>query len=462
MRIFQGPAVDLSRRGLIFAVAVGLSIVLGVGAEAQEPSGPLVIVTSFPEPMYKRLKDAFERSHPAVKVFIRSKKTSAAISFIEERTGEAADLFWASAPDAFEVLKESGSLLRAFPKKKEGRAIGGFPLDDPDGFYRGFAISGYGLMWNRPYLLRRGLPIPESWDDLKRPEYAGHIGITAPSRSGTTHLIVETILQAQGWAAGWATLSEIGGNLATVTARSFGVLDGVRSGRFGIGPVIDFFGLSARRLGAPVEFTYPKNTTFLPANIALVKRTANPVAARAFVDFLLSRTGQRLLIEPEISRLPVRRDVYDEAPADYPNPFASELTDKGIRFDSQLSRRRYHLVNALFDVLVTFRLQSLRRTWRAIHQAEAALREDSPSRIRDSVATARRLAGSVPISEAQVADPAVTSVFQRRKPGLPLSARQIEMETQWQTAFRQDHQEALRLATEALAALAALTQSAPE
>jgi phosphoglycerate transport regulatory protein PgtC len=447
------------RRGPVVALALVLSIFYGTGVAAQEPGGPLVIVTSFPEPMYKRLKDAFEQRHPAVKVFIRSKKTSAAISFIEERAGEAVDLFWASAPDAFEVLKESGSLLRAFPKTQEGRAIGGFPLDDPDGFYRGFAISGYGLMWNRPYLLRRGLPEPTAWNDLTRPEYAGHIGITAPSRSGTTHLIVETILQAQGWEAGWATLSEIGGNLATVTARSFGVLDGVRSGRFGIGPVIDFFGLSARRLGAPVEFTYPKNTTFLPANIALVKRTANPAAARAFVDFLMSSTGQRLLIEPEISRLPVRRDVYAEAPADYPNPFARELTDKGIRFDSQLSRQRYHLVNALFDVLVTFRMQGLRRTWRAIHLAEAALSDDSPPRLREDVAMARRLAGGVPVTQAQAADLAVTSVFQRHKPGLPLSDRQIEMEAQWQSSFRQDQQEALGLAT---AALAALTSGAPE
>ena len=37
----------------------------------------------------------------------------------------------------------------------------------------------------------------------------------------------------------------IAGNFKTVTERSFGVPDGVNSGQFGIGIVIDFFGLSS-------------------------------------------------------------------------------------------------------------------------------------------------------------------------------------------------------------------------
>ena len=64
---------------------------------------------------------------------------------------------------------------------------------------------------------------------------------------GTTHLTVETILQGEGWDKGWASLLEIGGNLAQVSDRSFGVPDAVNSGQYGVGIVIDFFGLSARR-----------------------------------------------------------------------------------------------------------------------------------------------------------------------------------------------------------------------
>ena len=46
------------------------------------------------------------------------------------------------------------------------------------------------------------LPAPREWTDLARPEYYGHLVISAPSRSGTTHLTVEVILQAYGWEKG--------------------------------------------------------------------------------------------------------------------------------------------------------------------------------------------------------------------------------------------------------------------
>jgi len=439
-----------------FILGLWVAIVLATpNALAARFSGPLVIVTSFPTQLFSRFRQAFEAIHPQVKIFIRSKKTSAAISFIEERPNEAADLFWASAPDAFEVLKQSGSLLLAFPAGPKRKRIGSYPLDDPDGYYRGFAISGYGLMWNRPYLLRRGLPPPTGWRDLIDPRYAGHIGITAPSRSGTTHLIVETILQTNGWEQGWAALSEIGGNLATITARSFGVVDGVSAGRFGIGPVVDFFALSARALGAPVDFIYPQGTSFLPANIAIVKRTANLDAARGFVEFLLSPAGQRLLLEPEISRLPVRPSIYADAPPGYPNPFDKSLLKKGIRFNSQLSRQRYHLVNALFDALVTFRFQSLRRTWAVIHQAEAALSNKGDSQLRVDVARARQLAGMVPVTSAQASDVSFTSAFTRRSPGLRGTARQLEIQAEWRRIFVQRQGEAAALATGVLDRLAA-------
>ena len=54
---------------------------------------------------------------------------------------------------------------------------------------------------------------------------------------------METILQGEGWDKGWSQLLEISGNSAQITERSFGVPDGVNNGQFGIGIVVDFFGL---------------------------------------------------------------------------------------------------------------------------------------------------------------------------------------------------------------------------
>lgn len=447
---------------LVLAAALFLtSFASGQVRAAENLSGNLVIVTSFPQSLFEKFSVEFQKRHPDVKVFVRSKKTSAAISFIDERVNEPVDVFWASAPDAFEVLKEAGHLAPIFRRDSAAVVrVGAYPVDDPDGFYKGFAVSGYGIVWNKDYLQRYGLKVPADWRDLTDSAYARHIGISAPSRSGTTHLIVESILQSQGWAEGWATLSEIGGNLATVTARSFGVIDGVMTERFGIGAAIDFLGLSKRAMGSPVGFTYPAGTAFLPANIAIVKRTTNPEAAKAFVDFVLSKEGQMLLFEPEISRLPVMETLYDSAPDNYANPFSDELMNKGIAFDANLSRQRYQLVNSMFDVMITFRLQALRRTWKSIHEAEAELKGLDAPDMHERVQQARRLASQVPVSADQAVSSTLTSVFVRYKPGLSVPERQIELEAEWAAFVRDNQGRALKLADDVMIELRAMKEKA--
>ena len=130
-------------------------------------------------------------------------------------------------------------------------------------------------MWNTRYMKANKLPEPREWADLVKPVYFGHVAISSPSRSGTTHLTVETILQGEGWSKGWNQILAIGGNCAAITERSFGVPDGVNNGQYGLGIVIDFFGLSAKASGFPVEFVYPSVTAIVPANIGLIANARN-------------------------------------------------------------------------------------------------------------------------------------------------------------------------------------------
>ena len=433
---------------LCTAILVSLGVMgAGAAAPAAEPTGKLFIISSFPEPVYKRVTQAFGKQHPQIEVYVLNKKTPAAIAYVQEKIAQRPDIFWASAPDAFEVLKESGD-LQSFRPGVAGvpERLGNYPINDPDGYYRGFAVSGYGMMWNTRYLERNRLPPPTTWTDLIAPVYHQHIGITAPSRSGTTHVIVEAILQDLGWEKGWAFLMEMAGNLATVTARSFSVVEGVNSGRFGIGLVIDFLGLSSKATGLPVDFAYFPETPVLPANVAILKDARNPDAAEAFIRFLLSETGQRLLFEPELRRLPVVPTAYGDAPAGYPNPFKDSNFHAAVNFDSQLSRLRYHLVNSLFDTLITFRIRRLNALWADIHRAETALLHQDRPEARAAVEKARRLATQIPVSGAQSKDTEFTSIFVRKQPGRSLPERQVQLEDEWNTIVSQNLLEALRIA----------------
>ena len=345
---------------------------------------------------------------------------------------------------AFAIGRVVGTAVRRNRLRRRLRAILGAQA--------GFAASGYGIMYNTRYLKANNLAAPKEWEDLKKPIYFGHVGISAPSRSGTTHLTVETILQGEGWDKGWATLLEIGGNLAQVSDRSFGVPDAVNSGQYGLGIVIDFFGLSAKASGFPVEFVYPTVTAIVPANVGIIANARNLKAAEAFVEFLLSEEGQQILLDPKIQRLPVRLDMYAKAPAGYPNPFKDARLAKGINFNSELSEGRYELLNSLYDRVVTFRLKDLNAAWKAIHDAERRLGAKANPAAKAMLMQARKLATSVPVTEKEASDPAIAGAFQVLKPGQKPAGRQAEFESRWDAFVVKNYAEAKALADKAVTA----------
>jgi len=399
-------------------------------ARAQAVSGKVTVVTSFSNDVTAPFKRAFEAAHPGTTLEVQSRNTTAGVRFVQEtRSNNAVDLFWASAPDAFEVLKKAG-LLEAYRPQSQGipDTIGPYAVNDPEGFVTGFAASGYGIMWNERYMRANRLPEPKEWADLAKPAYHDHIIITAPSRSGTTHLTVETILQGEGWEKGWATIKGFSGNLRQITERSFGVPDAVNSGQVGIGIVIDFFAFSAQGAGFPVKFAYPSVTTVVPANIAVVKNAPNLAGAKAFIDFLLSVQGQEILLEPTIRRLPVNPAVYAKAPAGYPNPFNGTIGLPNFRFDLGVSEKRYAVVDALYDQLVGTNLDGLKRATKAIGDVETRLaRRDNPQ-ARALLEEARALIAAMPVTAEEAASDAVAGSFSGR--GGP-GPRQAELEQRW-------------------------------
>ncbi len=417
----------------------------------------LTIVTSFPKDLTEKFKTAFEKKNPGIKVEILGKSTNAGIKYVQEiKANNSADLFWASAPDAFEVLK-GDKLLTKYTSSIKGipAKVGSYPINDPDGYYTGFAAAGYGIMWNTRYMKANKLPQPKEWNDLTKAVYYGHTGMSSPSRSGTTHLTVETILQGEGWNKGWAEIINMSGNFKTVTAKSFGVPDGVNSGDFGIGIVIDFFGLSSIGGGFPVEFIYPKVTTLVPANIGVIKNAPNEKYAKLFVDFLLSTQGQEILLDPKIRRLPVNPETYAKAPKDFPNPFKDSSIGAAVKFDVNLSKKRYNVVNSLYDVMVTYRLKELQQATAAIHKAETALSKKNNAKAKQLVSEARALLVKLPITEAQAGDAAFNKIFKKsRKKAKDLEAyagtRQAEVEADWDKQVVDNYSKAKQKAEQAL------------
>ena len=104
----------------------------------------ITVVTSFPSELTNAYKAAYEKKYPNDKVEILNKGTSAGIAYVREQpAGSRAEIFWASAPDAFEVLSSAKLLEKVeVPTKGIPDKIGSYPINDPEGLYRGQALAG--------------------------------------------------------------------------------------------------------------------------------------------------------------------------------------------------------------------------------------------------------------------------------------------------------------------------------
>ncbi|MEO7152496.1 MAG: extracellular solute-binding protein [Burkholderiaceae bacterium] len=440
-------------RPRVRAAALSLALAGGLAAGGSL-AGTVTVITSFPKELTQAYKSAFEKANPTIKLEILNKNTVQGIAYVRELSaGQRPDIFWASAPDAFEVLAGMKLLdnVADLANKSAPAKVGAYPINDPKGRYLGQALAGYGLMWNTRYMAANKLPAPAQWVDLTKPVYFGHVAMSSPSRSGTTHLTVETILQGEGWEKGWSDLLQIGANSAAITERSFGVPDGVNNGQFGVGLVIDFFGLAGKYSGFPVEFVYPTVTAVVPANIALIAGGKNAAEARQFISFTVSQEGQRLLYDPKISRLPILppEAMGGKTPVGYPNPFEIAKRAK-VQFNSDLSESRYNVVSSMFDQTITFRLKELQAAAKAIHEAEAALAKKPNPKAAALLKQARETAFTPVVGAHMSTDKGFLDVFTANKKDAAANKQVTGLEDRWNSTARENYARAKTLAEQAL------------
>jgi phosphoglycerate transport regulatory protein PgtC len=392
---------------LVFsALAVVSAGVCGRASADPTTSDSVTVVTSYPEQMTTRFQEAFERKYPNIHVRIVWKQRKDAFDMLGQPDGGGADVYWAPSLENYRALAEIGAFapIGADRKLLPGK-LGAQWISDPGGAFEAAEIAGYGVAVNLDSLKRHGLASPKAWRDLASPAFRGQLAVPVAGRVGFSPVLYDIIFQSEGWAPGWALLSEIAANASSAKG-GLGPISAVESGDAAVGFAIDFFAAAAAANGEPIAMVYPERTAFVPAHVALMAHAPHPELARSFVDFLLSRDGQRLLLQPDISRHPVRLDAYQPPPPGVADPFSN--VDKLFPFDAEKARLRRNAIVALFDVAVTEQLDQLKKLWPLIQQAEAA---DAAPAQKAAAALAREKAGFVPMTAAQADDPEFLARF---------------------------------------------------
>ncbi|MFN0010581.1 MAG: ABC transporter substrate-binding protein [Phycisphaerales bacterium] len=182
--------------------------------------------------------------------------------------------------------------------------IGSEKLYDPQQFWLGTALSGFGIVYNRDLLREHGLPIPDAFEKLCDPRYRGLLALADARQSGSVATNYDSVLNKEGWEKGWRILREMSANARYFASASTQPPIDVSQGEAIAGVAIDFYGRgqaqSIQRTGQSAEesrvgYIDPPGSVYIDADpVSILRGGRNPEIARHFVEFCLSEEGQAL------------------------------------------------------------------------------------------------------------------------------------------------------------------------
>jgi iron(III) transport system substrate-binding protein len=272
---------------------------------------------------------AFRRAFPGVRVnYVELESRDLYRRAVSETRARrpSADLVWSSAMDLQAKLINDG-FAQAY-QSPEKPALPQASVWKNMGY--GVTAEPVGFVYNRRLIPPAAVPrTHEAFERLlrdRRGPLTGRVATYDPTRSNVGYLYLTE---------DYGTTRDTRGLLQAIAAtrpllsRTTGpMLDAVASGRAAIAyNVVGPYALARARRDARIGVVFPRDYTIVASRVAFISRDArHPAAAKLFLDFLLSRSGQTLLARQEL--FPVRRDV--------PAPHLAADQGRPIRVGPQL------------------------------------------------------------------------------------------------------------------------------
>ncbi len=296
---------DLSTRMLsCWAFVLVTSLLVYVDASAS--TSELVIYSGRKESAIKPVIELFERE-TGIKVALKVGKTSGlANEILQERQRPRADIFIATEAGVCEILVREGLLepyvspgARAIPAEHKSSR----------GLWTGISGRARVIIYNTD--LVKGGDIPNSVLDLTDTKWKGKIAI-AGTRERTTLSWLSALVQVMSEAKAKTYIDKLLENGLKILPDNSDVWRGVGSGEFTVGLTNSPNYHLALQANLPVGVVYPDQgprgmgALVNPNAVAIVKGSKNLDQAKRFVDFLLSKAAQELLVKHafEIPLLP--------------------------------------------------------------------------------------------------------------------------------------------------------------
>ena len=314
--------------GIVGAVLVVLA--LGIGpAAAQSTEGEVVVYTAAQSTIVQAIGPMFEQ------------KTGIKVNFVEAGTGEIlkraraeaanplGDVLWALGAEG---MAANADLLEPYTVADDAK-IAAIYKKGMGGRITPNNVTPMVIIHNTKLL--PAAEAPKTWRSLTEPRWMDKIAYAAADKSGSSFTILATLLTVFGDNdAGWKVVEDIMKN-AKILPSSSRVPKGVADGEYQAGLTYEDAAMRQVKGGAPVAVVYPQDGTSIPPDgNAILKGAKHPKAARAFMDYAVSKEVMDLLAQKFALRS-ARTDVAA------PEGFPAIDSIKAVPYDMEWAGKNY-------------------------------------------------------------------------------------------------------------------------
>lgn len=279
-----------------FLILVAILLAACAGQQA-EPTR-LVIYTAKENEEIEKYLPVAEKALPELQLeVLRLSTGDLTARLLAEKDNPQADVIWGVAATSMMIFQNEG-MLEPYAAKGYETILAQFRDSNDPPYWVGDDAYVTAFCVNTALTDELGLPVPQSWQDLLDPVYAGHIVMPNPASSGTGYMFVSSVLQGLGEDAGWSYLAELDKNMAIYTKSGSKPCKMAGAGEYPIGISFEFVAASQIAGGAPMVMVLPSDGSGYEMEVnGLVKGTKNAEAAKQFLDWAISDEAMGLYAE---------------------------------------------------------------------------------------------------------------------------------------------------------------------
>lgn len=289
-------ATSFSKLGLGFAAAAAIGVMSAGIAHAKTD---LLVYTAVEADELKGFKNAFEADYPDINIkWVRDSTGIITSKLLAEKDNPKADIVWGVAATSLLLLSTHDYFQGYAPKGVEKLDKLYYDTKNPKPLWVGQRAWIASICFNTVEGEKHKLPVPQTWDDLTKPVYKGHVIMPNPNSSGTGFLDVSSWIQIKGEDAAWKYMDALHTNIARYTHSGSKPCKLAAKGEIPIGVSFAYRGAKSKNAGAPLEIVAPAEGVGWDLEaFAIVSNTKNLKAAQALADWSVTEKANKIYNE---------------------------------------------------------------------------------------------------------------------------------------------------------------------